>query len=948
MNIEILTQSEVMDVTGQVGNFTVTVKKHPRYIDMNKCIACGICTEKCPRKVDDEFNMGISKRKAAYIQYGQTVPLKYVIDPVNCIYLANRDKGQKKCLACEKFCPTGAINFEDKEQIVKINVGSMILSTGYDPYDPSGLDFYGYKQIPDVLTSLEYERMLSAGGPFHGHLEKPSDGREPQSVAWIQCVGSRNANQCGNGYCSSVCCMYAMKQAMVTAAHIPGGGEQTIFAMDIRSNGKDFELYYQSAREQNVRFVRARPHTIEPGENNSGVSMTYFTEDGRKVQEKFDMAVLSVGMEASKDIKSLADKTGIALSPYNFAVTNSFNPSSSSREGIFIGGSINRPMNIPTAVAMASSAATEASKALVSAKNTLTRVKKYPPEKNIAGQEPRIGVFVCSCGVNIANVIDVAAVTAYAESLPDVVFVENKMFACSTDTQNMIAKTIVENNLNRIVIAACSPRTHEPLFQDTLKEIGLNGYLVEMANIRNQNAWVHHKEPEKATQKAKDQLRMAVAKVRMAYPLEQMQVDVIQKALVIGGGLAGINSALGLADQGYETVLLEKTDRLGGNAIHLRKTAKGEDVEPILRTLVRQVENHDRIKVLKKAHLLSAKGVVGSFSSQVSVDGRVEEIEYGAAVLATGGRESMPTEYLYGRDDRVMTHLEFDRELTHNAERVGKAKSAVFIQCVGSRDQSRNYCSRICCTHAVKAAIELKERNPEINVYVLYRDIRTYGLNEDYYTKARRLGVMFIRYEPENKPLVFKEGNDLMVQVTDPIVARPVLIDTDYLVLAAAVEPNEVNDLIELFRCATDQDGFLNEAHPKLRPVDMSVDGLFVAGLGHFPKTVEESISQARAAVSRAGVILSKDRMQLDAVRSFVTEECDGCAVCVDVCPYGAIKLTEESVNGQVHKKISTELALCKGCGLCAASCAKEGVQVHGFTTGQLRAQVYAALDLPN
>jgi heterodisulfide reductase subunit A2 len=948
LNIEILTQSEVVDVAGQAGNFNVTVKKHPRFIDMEKCIACGICAEKCPKKVDDEFNMGLAKRKAAYIQYGQTVPLKYVIDPVNCIYLASRDKGKKKCLACEKFCPTGAINFEEKEAILNFNVGSLILSPGYSPFDPSGLDFYGYKKIPDVITSLEYERMLSAGGPFHGHLEKPSDGKEPHSIAWIQCVGSRNTNRSDNGYCSSVCCMYAMKQALVTATHIPGGGQQTIFNMDVRSNGKEFELYYQYAREQDVRFVKARPHTIEPGENNTGVSMTYFTEDGRQMHESFDMAVLSIGMEASKEIKSLAEKTGIMLSPYNFAETSSYNPSSSNRDGIFIGGSINRPMNIPTAVAMASSAASEATKALVSVKNTLTKEKKYPPEKNVVGQEPRIGVFVCSCGVNIANIIDVASVVAYAESLPNVVFVENNMFSCSTDTQNMMAKTIVEKNLNRIVIAACSPRTHEPLFQDTLKEIGLNGYLIEMANIRNQNAWVHQKEPEKATQKAKDQVRMAVAKVRMAYPLAQLQVDVIQKALVIGGGLAGINSALGLADHGYETVLLEKTDHLGGNAVNIRKTAKDEEVGSMLRSLIQQVENHDRITVLKNARLLSASGVVGSFSSEISVNGGVQTVEYGAAILATGGKESVPTEYLYGTDDRVMTHLEFDGELTNNSERVSQVKSAVFIQCVGSRDENRNYCSRICCTHAVKSAIELKERNADINVYVLYRDIRTYGINEDFYTKARQLGVMFIRYEPESKPEVFTDGNDLCVRVTDPIIGRPVLIDTDYLVLGAAVEPNEVNDLVKLFRCATNQDGFLNEAHPKLRPVDMAVDGLFVAGLAHFPKTIEESISQANAAVSRAGVILSRDRMHLDAVKSFVTDECDGCAVCLDVCPYDAISLIETPVNGHVRKKISTAEALCKGCGLCEATCPKEGVQVHNFTSDQLRAQVYAALDLPN
>jgi heterodisulfide reductase subunit A len=944
LNIELLTLSEIVDVAGQAGNFTVTVKKNPRYIDMDKCIACGICAQRCPKKVDDEFNMGIAKRKAAYIPYGQTVPLKYVIDPVNCLYFT---KG--KCRACEKFCPTGAVNFEDKEEILDFSVGSLILSPGFESYDPSGLDFYGYGKIPDVVTSMEYERMLSAGGPFQGHLEKRSDGREPKSIAWIQCVGSRNTNQCENGYCSSVCCMYAMKQAIITDTHIDGGGEQTIFMMDLRAHGKEFERYHQYALEHNVRFVRARPHTIDPGPGNSGVTMRYVTEDGRTMKEDFDMAVLSVGMEASDDARRLAEKTGISLNHYQFAQTSSFKPAASTREGIFIGGAFGGPMNIPTAVAQASSAAAEAARGLVSSKNTLTREKKYPAETNIAGKEPRIGVFVCSCGVNISSTVDVEAVVEYTKSLPNVVFVENNMFSCSTDTQHMMAKAVAENELNRIVVAACSPRTHEPLFQDTLKEAGLNGYLLEMANIRNHNAWVHQKEPEKATQKAMDQVRMAVAKARMVQPLDKLQVDVIQKALVVGGGPAGLSAALGLAEQGYETVLVEKTGQLGGNALNIRKTAKGEDVGPALREMIRNVEANQRIRVLKNARLTTVNGIVGSFSSDVEADGKTEHIEYGAAILATGGRETVPEQYLYGTDSRVMTHLEFDRELADHAGRVKQANTAVFIQCVGSRNEKRNYCSRICCTHTARSAIELKEQNPDMNVYVLYRDIRTYGAKEDFYTKARKLGVKFIRYDPkDNDPEVYQEDADLKVRVTDPILGLAVVIDTDCLVLAAAIEANEVSDLLSLFRCDTNQDGFLNEAHPKLRPVDLAVDGLFMAGMAAYPKMIEGSVSQARAAVSRAGVILSRNRMYLDAVKSYVTEQCDGCAVCLDVCPYDAISLTEETIDGRSVKKVSTEAALCKGCGLCEATCPKQGIQVHSFTNNQLRAQVRAALDLPN
>ena len=945
MNIELLTLSEVVDVAGQEGDFTVTVKKRPRYIDMDKCIACGICAEKCPKLVKDEYNQGLSKRKAAYIQYGQTIPLKYAIDPDTCIFIL---KGKGKCLACEKFCPTGAINFNDKEEMRTLNVGAMILAPGHASFDPSGFDFYGYKKIPDVITGLEYERMLSPGGPLHGHLEKPSDGKTPQNIAWIQCVGSRNTNKCDNGYCSSVCCMYAMKQALITETHIPGGGRQSIFFMDMRCHGKEFELYYNYAKNKGINFVRARPHTIEPGPNESGVKMTYSTEDGRKVVENFDMAVLSTGLESPRGGELLAETTGIELTPYKFAKTGSFNPVASSRKGIFIGGSFQGPMNIPSAVARASSAAACAARDLVSARGALTREKTYPAELDLSGAIPKIGVFVCSCGVNIAQYVDVQAIVEYAKTLPNVVYAENSLFSCSTDAQGNMSKVIEEQGLNRIVIAACSPRTHEPIFQDTLKEMGLNGYLVEMANIRNHNSWVHQNQPEKATRKAKDQVRMAVAKAGFSYPLEQLQVNVVDKALVIGGGVAGMTAALELADQGYDTVLTEKTGMLGGNAWSLQTTGANEPIRPMLEAIIDRVNGHEKIDVLTNARIINAKGSVGSFESEIETNGDKRTVSYGAAVLATGASESVPEEYLYGTDERVLTHLQFDKLLEEAPNRVASAQCATFIQCVGSRDEKRPYCSRICCTHTAKKALELKEKNPDMDVFVLYRDMRTYGLNEDLYTRAREAGVLFIRYDLENKPLVSREGNGLTVRVTDPVINRAVLIDTDFLVLAAAIVPNDVEDLVSIYRCATNQDGFLNEAHPKLRPVDMAADGLFVAGIGTFPKPIDESISQAQAAASRASVILSKNVMHLDAIKSHVTNRCDGCAICLDVCPYDAISITTYAENGHLHKKVETDSALCKGCGICQATCPKGGILVHGFTIEQLQAQVYAALDLPN
>ncbi len=934
-----MTLSEVVHVQGSVGHFTVKVRQNPRYIDTDKCIACGLCAEKCPKKVDDEFNMGVGKRKAAYIKYGQSVPLKYAIDADNCIFLT-----RGKCRACEKFCPTGAINFEDKPQEVSIQVGAVIMACGFEPYDPSGVDYYGYGKIPDVVTSFEYERMLSAGGPFKGHLVRPSDHGEPRRIAWIQCVGSRNTNRCDNLYCSNVCCMYAIKQAVVTAEHLNGGNcQQTVFYMDIRSHGKEFERYYQSACQNGVRFIPARPHTIEPGSNNSGVTIRYAAEDGRQLVEQFDLAVLSIGLEKPAAVAELASRFEIGLDRFGFARTSGFAPVTTSRPGVYVTGAFQSPKDIPQSVTEASTAAAEVARTLVAARGSMTRTKSYPAEKDVSGQEPAIGVFVCSCGINIANTVDVEAVVEYAKGLPHVVYVENNLFTCSADTQSLIAQKIEQYNLNRIVIAACTPRTHEPMFQDTLREAGLNPYLMEMANIRNQNAWVHQHEPEKATAKAKDQVRMAVARVACNYPLQRHNVEVTRRALVIGGGLAGMNAALAMADQGFDCVLLEKEDRLGGNAWHLDRNEKGEQIRPMLENLIDQVEKHPRIDVLKQATLVSAQGSVGKFSSIVKAGDREQKIQYAVAVVATGGSEYKPRQYLYGRSRRVMTHLELEAVLREDPDRIKQAESMVFIQCVGSRDQERPYCSRVCCTHTMEKAIGIKRLNPAMNIYVLYRDIRTYGQREILYKQARDLGVIFIRYTPESQPQVTAGGDKLQVEVDDPIARLALSIQADYLVLATAIVPNDNGKLVELFKCGTNADGFISEAHPKLRPVDMPVDGMFVAGLCHYPKPVDESIAQARAAASRASVILSQASMQLDAVKSEVTANCDGCALCVDVCPYQAIRLAMGENGGK--PQIVTDPALCKGCGLCEATCPKGGILVHGFTIEQLKAQVDAVLE---
>ena len=720
---------------------------------------------------------------------------------------------------------------------------------------------------------------------------------------------------------------------------------QAIFYMDIRAAGKEYERYYQSSKEKGVKYVKARPHTLIKGPDNVGVTMTWAGEDGTQNQEYFDMVVLAIGMEAPEDAMKLADKFGFELTQYNFAHTNSFNPVSTTQGGVFVTGAFHSPKAIPKSVIYASSAASDVETLLASSKGSLTKEKTWPDEKDISDQEPKVGVFVCSCGTNIAGVIDVKEVAEYASTLPAVKYVENNLFTCSTDTQNLIAEKIKEKNLNRVVIAACTPRTHEPLFQETLQEIGLNKYMVEMANIRNQNSWVHPNEPEKATAKAKDQVRMAVAKVTGNYPLNDIEVNVTPKALVVGGGLAGMSSALSLATQGYETIILEKEGRLGGVALDLFETWKGEDVQADLATILSEVKKNKRIRICTNATLESVSGSVGSFIGKIKHEDNEETLEFGACVLATGGKAYSPDEYLYNQDKRVVTSLEFDKFLIKDKSNVAKADTAVFIQCVGSRDDNRPYCSRVCCTSAVRNAVSLKKMNPAMNVFVLNRDIRTYADREVLYKEARDLGVIFVSYTLNSKPEVSKDGDDILVKIFDPISQLPLEIATDYVVLSTAILPNDNSTLVDIFKCGVNSDGFLSEAHPKLKPVDSTVDGVFLAGMCHYPKPINESIAQGKAAASRAGVILSKKTMKLDAIKSHVTQNCDGCALCVDVCPYNAIILEEFEENGRKHKRINTDKALCKGCGICAATCPKEGVVVDGFTQSQLKAQVDAILE---
>jgi heterodisulfide reductase subunit A len=924
----------VQDFSGEAGNFEVKLTQRPRYVDMEKCIACGACAEKCPKKVSNDYDGGLSKRKAVYVQYAQAVPLKYCIDPAQCIYLI-----RGKCRGCEKFCPTNAINFKDQYKDITLNVGAVVLAAGSGAYNPGIYDTFGYSQSANIVTSLEFERILSASGPYGGHLVRPSDKAEPEKIAWLQCVGSRDTHHGARGYCSAVCCTYAIKEAILAKEHSSNGLETAIFYIDIRTFGKDFERYYNRAKDDlGVRFVKSRITHVEPMGENGKHTIRYVDAAGHTRAEEFDMVVLSVGLGVRDEAISLARKLNVDLNPYQFAKTGGFDPVQSSRPGIYVCGAFTEPKDIPTSVIDASAAAGKVGTRLAEARWSLTKTRELPAEIDVKGEPPRIGVFVCCCGTNIAGFVDVPAVVEFAKTLPNVVYAEQNMFSCSQDTQTQISATIKAHRLNRVVVTACTPKTHEPLFQETLINGGLNKYLFEMANIRNQCSWVHKNDMDKATEKSKDLLQMAVARVALHEALVEPRMKINQAALVIGGGVAGMTAARTLAAQGYKTFLVEKSERLGGQALNLSETWQSEPVRPFLDQLIADVNSNENIEVFLNADVCGVEGFIGNFNTTIQSGRDSQVLEHGVAVIASGAGEYKPDDYLYGRDQRVLTGLELQRKIL-NGDGFDSCRAAVFFQCVGSRIPQRPYCSKVCCTQSIKSALSLKAENPAMDIFILYRDLRSYGLREDLYRQARERGIKFIRYDTEKELAVRPAENGLEIRFSDRVLRRQMMISADLLVLASAVVPEKSNPLAQMYKVPQNDDGFFAEAHVKLRPSDFATDGVFVCGLAHAPKPIEESISQAQAAASRAVTVLSALEVSVSGTVAVVDPNCcSSCGVCVDICPYSAPQFIENTGKAEV------QATLCKGCGLCVASCRSGAIHLKGFDTGQIMAQLKACL----
>ena len=927
-NIELLPYSEVKKVEGTGGDFRVSIVRKPRFVDPKRCTLCEACIKVCPVEVEREFGGGLEKRKAIYLPYPQAIPHSLVIDPRTCT----------RCGECVKACAPGAIDLDMKEEEEEIGAGAILLGFGFEPFLAQKKGEYGFGRYENVLTSVQFERLISTSSPTQGFPVRVSDGKKMEKIAFIQCVGSRDPS-CGQDHCSTICCMYATKQAMI-AKERASGLNVTFFYMDIRPMGKDYERYYERAKsEYGIEYIRSAISSVKELQQTKNLFITYLKEDGIFEEREFDSVILSVGFTPPQNIKDIAGGMGLLLNQQGFCQTDEFHPAQTSVEGIFVGGAFRGPRDIPETVVEGSSAAAAAASFLAPNASSPSR-KEYPMEGALGEEIPKIGVFICHCGEELKKSLSLFDLILGTKLLREVVHIEEVGLACLPEDLDLIKKRIGEHGLNRIVIAGCSHREIRKPMEEMAKGMGFNPYLIEYANIREQCAFVHRDLPELATEKAMVLIRMAVERARRIQPIRKGSQKVEKRGLVVGGGVAGMTASLRLAEQGYEVCLIEKERELGGNLRDSFYTLRGSNPQSLLQDLIQKVKNHPSIRPYFETEIIGFEKRNGHYKTKIRRPDGEESLEHGALILATGGREVVPKEYLYGKDPRVITQRQLEKMIHLKDEGLKEVRSAVMIQCVGSRDEEHPYCSRICCGHAVKNALKLKEQNHSAQVYVLYRDVRTYGFYETYYHEARGKGIVFIRYDLEKKPEVALENGRLSVSVFDPAMGSRVSLPADRLILSAGVEPNDNRDLAKIFDVDLNPDGFFMEANPKSAPLDSVDRGKFFCGLCHSPNFIEDSISQGNASAARAGALLSKEAVEEKAYLANVIKRlCCGCGLCVTVCPYGARALNEEEVKAEVME------SLCQGCGNCVVACRNGASQQRNFDKALNLAVLDAAID---
>ena len=938
--IEILSNAEVTACAGTPGSFRVRVRKHPRYVREDLCVACGLCVDVCPQVMGNEFDLALKARKAIYRPFPQSVPAAYVIDRDFCL----NDK-ILVCKHCVDACEPDAIDFDMQPEDIELDAGSILVAVGFQEFDARKLGNYGYGRFPNVITSLELERMLNPAGVTRGHVVRPSDRKTPRRIVFIQCVGARGEG--GRPYCSRFCCMNAVKDSLLLRDHDPDVEDVTILHTDLRAFGKGFDDFLQRSRdEKSAEYIRGRPAKIE--ENPEDHSLVVFVEDTlghRQRRIGADLVVLSVAASPNDEAAELARRLGIETDPYGFVALRdpAVSAVETSREGVFVCGSAIGPQVIPDCVAQASAAAARAQLFLIG--HRVKEEEEVVEPLDLSGP-PRIGVLVCHCGVNIAGVLDVDELAVFAETLPDVVVAQTDLFACSSTGQEAMIELIREHDLNRLVIAACTPRTHEPVFQEGCASIGFNPYLLDMVNIRDQCSWVHARQASEAQEKARSLIRMSVARARHLEPLQAREVPMTRSALVVGGGIAGIQAATDLAEQGFPVTLVEKSDRLGGRLVAPNLKRLYPTMRPAAEVLQEKLSRLEAsgARVLLNTDIDDISGYVGNFD--VRLAGASEErLRVGAIILAIGAELYDPQgQFGYGTLPNVVTSEQLERaffesedEFTINGRR---PSSAAFILCVGSRDpEGFHGCSRYCCPTAIKQAIELAGRG--IDTTVFYRDIRTVSAGaEEMYRKARGMGVLFVRIPPDEKPQVMGNGQAQAVRCFDELLNRRLEVPVDLVVLSVGMRPRQpdTENLHVMLKASLGLDGFFMERHPELAPVETTVEGVFLAGTLQGPKDIVDTVAQASAAAAKAAVFLSHEKAKQHPAIAVLDEElCKKCGICADVCPYNAIQWQK----GQVAEIVE---AMCAGCGTCGAACKFGAITMRHFSDDQLLGQLRAML----
>ncbi len=938
-NIEILTNTNILEVEGQAGDFTVSLRQEPRYVDIDRCTSCGKCAEACPVELPNSYQLGMTMRKAAYKVAARASPDAFVID--KGLYCDD-------CGECVSICPTDAINLNEQPRLVTVDVGAIILALGFKIYDADGLEELGHGRYPNVVQAMQYERLASRSGPTEGIITRPSDGKQPSSIAWLQCIGSRDQE---NPFCSSICCMYATKEAILAKQRLGKDVDCSVFIMDERAFNKEYSAYFSKAREQHgIEYNHCRVSEIREDPQSGDLLVQYATPNGELHQEKFEMVVLATGLQPPESAKYLADNLGIELNKYGFCQTDKFTPLQTTRPGVYVCGAFSSPKEIVETIIDASGAAAEVMRLLndrlhtheYTRENPFLAVNGLPPERDVSAEEPRVGVFACTCGETIGEVVDIPTLLHNVSHLPNVASVDMIEYACFPEVQEQLIECIKNENLNRVVIAACSNRTHESLFQRSVRTAGLNPYLLEVVNLREQCSFVHHDQIPLANKKATEMVRMAVGRVLASKPVSKQRHICLPSALVIGGGVSGMTSALAIADSGYDVHLVERSQTLGGNLQNLYYVAEGYNPQRLLRDLINRVRAHTRIIIHTRTEVVNHYGHVGYFRTEIQTgrNGVSEStlVEHGVTIVATGAQETRQHPLL--EYPQVITQQDLEEKIIHHPEDIAALNDVVMIQCI-KPEGTQDYCSRICCTNTIKNAIRLKLFNPNCNVSVLYKNVVTYGFREEYYTEARRLGVVFVRYTDENPPEVVFKGKQIFVQVLDLSLDRMLNLPTDLIPMSMPIAPSEgTQQLANMLQVPLSSEGFYKEAQLKLRPMDFMRDGIFLAGMAHYPKFIEESISHALAAAGRALTLLSQETLYLGGVIAEVDpEKCVGCLTCMRTCPFEIpLMVSDEGRTGVggLGGAAFIDPALCQGCGTCTGECPANAIQLIHYTDEQM------------